>query len=62
MRAARAMAMGMRVAGDEGGNGNGGKSDGNGDKGGRQAMVTMMATKRVMVTATRVGGKQQQLQ
>jgi hypothetical protein len=31
------------------GNGDGGKSDGNGDKGGRGAMA--MATKRVMVTA-----------
>ncbi len=44
--------------GDEGGgrrsgNGDGGKSDGNGDNGGRGAMA--MATKRVMVTATRVG-------
>ena len=44
--------------GDEGGgqrrgNGDGGKSDGVGDKDGRRAMV--MATKRVMVTATRVG-------
>jgi hypothetical protein len=44
--------------GDEGGgqrrsNVNGGKSDGDGGNGGRQAMV--MATKRVMVTATRVG-------
>ena len=44
--------------GDEGGgrqrcNGDGGKSDCDGDNGGRQAMV--MAMKRVMVTATRVG-------
>ena len=44
--------------GDEGGgqrsgNGNGGKSDGDGDNSGRRAMA--MATKRVMVTATRVG-------
>ena len=44
--------------GDEGGgrrsgNGDGGKSDGDGDNSGRQAMA--MATKRVMVTATRVG-------
>jgi hypothetical protein len=50
--------------GDEGGgqrrdNGDGGKSDCNGDNGGRRAMV--MATKRVMVMATRVGevGRQQ---
>ncbi len=44
--------------GDEGGgrrsgNGDGGKSDGDGDNGGRRAMA--MATKRVMVTDTRVG-------
>ena len=42
--------------GDEGGgrrSGNGDKSDGNGNNGGRGAMA--MATKRVMVTATRVG-------
>ena len=50
--------------GDEGGvrrsgNGDGGKSDGNGDNGGRRAMA--MATKRVMMMATRVdevGGRQ----
>jgi hypothetical protein len=35
------------------GNGDGGKSNGNGDNGGRRAMA--MATKRVMVMATRVG-------
>ncbi len=44
--------------GDEGGgrrsgNGDGGKSDGDGDNGVKQAMA--MATKRVMVMATRVG-------
>ncbi len=39
--------------GQQRGNGNGGKSDGNGNNGGRRAMA--MATKRVMVTATRVG-------
>ena len=44
--------------GDEGGgrqrgNGDGGKSNGNGNNGGMRAMA--MATKRVMVTATRVG-------
>ncbi len=44
--------------GDEGGgqrrgNVDGGKSDGDGSNGGRRAMV--MATKRVMVTGTRVG-------
>jgi len=35
------------------GNGDGGKSDDDGNNGGRRAMA--MATKRVMVTATRVG-------
>ncbi len=55
MRVARAMGDGE---GDEGGgqrrgNVDGGKSDGDGSNGGRRAMV--MATKRVMVTATRVG-------
>ena len=44
--------------GDEGGgqrsgNGDGGKSDGDGNYGGRRAMA--MATKRVMVTVTRLG-------
>ncbi len=34
------MAMVMRVAGDKEGNGTGGKSNCNGDEGGRQAMVT----------------------
>ena len=45
--------------GDEGGgrrsgNGDSGKNDGDGNNGGRRAMA--MATKRVMVTATRVDG------
>ncbi len=44
--------------GQQRGNGNGGKSNGNGNKGGRQATAT--ATKRVMVTATWVGGEQRQ--
>ncbi len=44
----------MRVAGNKEGNGNFSKRDGNGDKGGRQA--TAMATKRVIVMATRVVG------
>ncbi len=57
---ARVMAMGMPVAGNKEGNGEGGKSNGNGNKGGR--LVTLMATKRVMVTATRVVGKQRQWQ
>ncbi len=57
-RAARVMATVMRVAGNKEDNGDSGKSDGNGDKGGRRATAT--ATKRVMVMATRVGGKQWQ--
>jgi hypothetical protein len=55
-RAARAWATVMRVAGNKEGNGNGGKRDGDGNKGGGRVMATAM--KRVMVTATRVGGKQ----
>jgi hypothetical protein len=51
----------VRVVGDkEGNDGDGGKRDGNGNKGGRWA--TAMATKRVMVPVTRMGGKQQQWQ
>ncbi len=46
----------MRVAGNKEGIGTGGKSNGNGDKDGRQVMA--MAAKRVMVMATRVAGKQ----
>jgi hypothetical protein len=42
------------VAGNEEGNGDFGKSDGDGDKGGGQATAT--ATKRVIMTATRVVG------
>ena len=44
------------------GNGDGGKSNGDGNNGGRRAMA--MATKRVMVTATRVGevGRQRKRQ
>jgi hypothetical protein len=52
--AARAMMMVMRMAGNKEGNGNFGKRDGNGNMGGGQAMAT--ATKRVIVTATRVAG------
>jgi len=60
------MATVTRLAGDEEGKGEGGKGDGDGDEGGgqrsgngdgdncsRRAMA--MVTKRVMVTATRVG-------
>ncbi len=54
------MATVMRVAGDKEGNCDGGKSDGDGNKGGGRATAT--ATKRVMVMATRVGGKQWQRQ
>ncbi len=52
--AARAMATAIGVAGNDEGNGDFGKSDGDGDKGGGRAMAT--ATKRVIVTATRVAG------
>ncbi len=52
--AARAIMTAMRVTGNKEGNGNFGKRDGNGDKGGGQA--TAMATKRVIVMATRVAG------
>ncbi len=48
------MATEMRVVGNEEGNGDFGKRDGDGDKGGGQAAAT--ATKRVIVTATRVAG------
>jgi hypothetical protein len=48
------MATEMRVVGSEEGNGDFGKRDGDGDKGGGQATAT--ATKRVIVTATRVAG------
>jgi hypothetical protein len=51
--AARAMAMAMRVTDNKEGNGNGSKSDGN--KGGGRA--TVMATKRVILTAIRVVGE-----
>ncbi len=60
MRATRAIVMAMRVAGNEGGNGNGCKSNGDGNKGGGQMMA--MVTKRVMVMATRVAGEQWQRQ
>ncbi len=52
---ARAMEMAMRVAGNKEGNCNGGKRDGNDNKGGGQA--TAMATKRVIVMAIWVVGK-----
>jgi hypothetical protein len=48
------MAMAVRVAGNKEGNGNFSKSDGDGDKVDGRAMAT--ATKRVIVTATRVAG------
>ncbi len=50
----KTLATEMRVAGYEEGNGDFGKRDGDGDKGGGQATAT--ATKRVIVTATRVAG------
>ncbi len=49
------MATAMGVAGNEEGNGNSGKSNGDKNKGGGQA--TAMATKRVIVIAIRVVGK-----
>jgi hypothetical protein len=52
-----AMAMVTRVAGDK--EGDGGKSNGDDKKGGRQATATAMATKRAMATATRVAGDQE---
>jgi hypothetical protein len=56
-RAARAVVMAMRVAGDEEGDCKGGKGDGNGDKGVRQGPA--MATKRAMATAKRVVGEEE---
>ncbi len=53
-RVARAMATAMKVAGDKEGSKEGGKFDGNDNKGVRQGMAT--ASKRAMVTATRVVG------
>jgi hypothetical protein len=51
------IATAMRMVGDKGVNGNGGRSNGNSDKGGRQA--TAVAMKRAMALATRVtGGKE----
>jgi hypothetical protein len=52
-----AMATATRVAGDE--EGDGGKSDGNDEKGGGQATATTMATKRAMAAATRVAGNKE---
>ncbi len=49
---ARVMMTAMRVAGNKVGNGDFGKRDGDGNKGGRQATAT--ATIRVIVMATRV--------
>jgi hypothetical protein len=55
-RAARVMATAKRVGGNKDkGNSDCGKSDGNGDKVGRQA--TTMATKKVIVMATRCGAR-----
>jgi hypothetical protein len=51
----RAMAMATRVAGDKEGNGDGGKSDCNGNKDGRRVTAT-----RVMVTRVAVNNKQQE--
>jgi hypothetical protein len=48
------MMTAMRVGGNKDGNGNFGKRDGDGDKGGGQVMAT--ATIRVILMATRVAG------
>ncbi len=40
----RAMATATRVVGDEEGNGNGGKSNGDGNKGGRRALTLVKLT------------------
>jgi hypothetical protein len=53
VRAARTMAMAKMVVGNK--EGKGGKANGNGNKGGRQA--TAAATKTAMAMATRVVGK-----
>jgi hypothetical protein len=47
----------MRVVGDEEGNGEDGKGDGDSDKGVRQG--TALATKWAMATATRVAGREE---
>jgi hypothetical protein len=61
-----AMVMAKRVAGNEEGNGNCGKSDGNGSKGGGQAtamrvmaMATATATTWAMASATRLAGNKE---
>ncbi len=55
-----ARATAMRVVGNKEGNGDSCKSDGDGNKGGRQ--VTAPEMKRVMVMVTRVAGEQWQRQ
>ncbi len=50
-------AMAMRVVGDEEGNGEGSKGDGDSNKGVRRGMA--LATKWAMATATRVAGKEE---
>ncbi len=47
----------MRVAGNKEGNGEGGKGNGDSDKGVRQGMA--LATKWAMATATRVADKEE---
>jgi hypothetical protein len=51
------MATATRVAGNE--EGDGSKSDGDDKKGGGQATVMVMATKRAMAAATRVAGNEE---
>jgi hypothetical protein len=56
------MAMAMRVAGNEEGNGYGGKSDGDGGKGGRQLTAIRAMATRVAAEQLQQGQWQQQWQ
>jgi hypothetical protein len=56
-RASRAMTMAMGLAGNKEGNGKGSKGNDNCDKGVGQRTAT--ATKRPMITVTRVGGNEE---
>jgi hypothetical protein len=70
----KAITMATRVASNDGGNGNGGKSDGNGNKGAGQATTRAMAVamrvasdeegegSKAMEMVTRLAGKQRQRQ
>jgi hypothetical protein len=56
-RAARAKTTAMRVVSDKEGNDQGGKDNGNGNKGVGQEMATVM--KKAMATVTRVAGNKE---